>query len=114
MHSPFGKNIVLSCPHVHVAIKNIMLINSKFIAKSVFSQLDSDVWETVNMLLELTSIRSQNFVFTENNFVSSDSQLFGCVRCSALVRADQLVDVLSPSDLLFLSRKWFRLLLILV
>ena len=76
MHSPFGKNIVLSCLRFHIATENIMLINSKFIASSVFSQADSDVRETVNMLLEMISIRSQNCVFTKKNFVSSDSQLF--------------------------------------
>ena len=76
MHSPFGKNIVLSCRRFHIATEDILLINSKFITNYVFGQLDSDVWDTVNRLLELIFIRSQNVVFTENNFVSSDSQLF--------------------------------------
>ena len=76
MQSPLGKNIVSSCISYNVAIDDFLSLNHNYIFKYVFSNISDDMFDTVQMLLELISIRSGQFKFSSVCISMFDANYF--------------------------------------
>ncbi len=50
----------------HVSIDSFAQLRSRDVCNSVWSKVDDDIFATVNMLLELISVRCGNSNFTDN------------------------------------------------
>ena len=75
MQSPLGKNIVSSCIRYSVAIDDFLSLNHNYIFKNVFSNISDDMYNTVQMLLELISIRSGQFKFSSPSISMFDANM---------------------------------------
>ena len=75
MQSPLGKNIVSSCLCYNVAIDDFLSLNHNYIFKNVFSNISDDMFDTVQMLLELISIRSGQFIFSSASISMFDANI---------------------------------------
>ena len=74
MQSPLCRNIVLICLRYHVNVDSFTQLRSRDVCNSVWSKVDDDIFATVNMLLELISVRCGYFNFTHNDMTSHDAQ----------------------------------------
>ena len=75
MQSPLGKNIVSSCLRYNVAIDDFLSLNHNYIFKNVFSNISDDMFNTVQMILELISIRSGQFKFSSASISMFDANI---------------------------------------
>ena len=75
MQSPLGKNIVSSCLRYNVAIDDFLSLNHNYIFKNVFSNISDDMFDTVQMILELISIRSGQFKFSSASISMFDANI---------------------------------------
>ena len=62
MQSPLGKNIVSSCLRYNVAIDDFLSLNHNYIFKNVFSNISDDMFNTVQMILELIKALKMPFI----------------------------------------------------
>ena len=75
MQSPLGKNIVSSCIHYNVAIDDFLSLTHNYIFFKVFSNISDDMFNTVQTLLELTSIWSGQFRFSSASISKFDANI---------------------------------------
>ena len=73
MISPFGKKPVLACMRYGVMIDDFMKTNRVNIFDLVFSKMDDNLFDIVNMLVELISIRSGSFKFSSDYMTLCDA-----------------------------------------
>ena len=71
MQSPLGKHIVSICIRYNVAIDDFLSLNHNYIFKNVFSKISDDMFDTVQMLLELSVCSKEAINFIPKNMEKS-------------------------------------------